>query len=163
MNMIFTILLLSLLYIFLVIFGSKLSKDFSIFLDEKENEEAKSFFLKFKKEKKNKIKEEIFYNSYFKQLIIKEKKKCLWWTPFWVGVFEYVSFSLIMIFVFDLSFILKCFAGWMAIKCIGGYASWSDIIFGRANFYTFLLRSIFNIFLALLSGFIIKGLWFYIL
>lgn len=144
-------------------FGSKLSKDFSLFLDEKEDEGAKSLLNKFKKEKKNKIKEEIFYNSYFKQSIVKEKKKYLGWMPFCVGVFEYVFFSLIMVFVFDLSFILKCFAGWMAIKCIGGYASWSDIVFGRANFYAFLLRSVFNIFLALLSGFIIKGLWLYIL
>ena len=151
---------LSLLYIILLLICVRLSKEFSNFLDKKEDEGMKSFLKKFKKEKKNKIKKEIFDNSYFKQLIIKEKKKYLGWMPFFVGVLEFLFFSLITIFAFDFYFILKCFTAWMAIKCIGGYASWSDVIFGRVNFYTFLIRSIFNISLATTSGLIIKGLWF---
>ncbi|MDD3386788.1 MAG: hypothetical protein PHX92_02600 [Candidatus Pacebacteria bacterium] len=101
-------------------------------------------------------KTKIIRKSCNKQLIIEKKKEYFKWVPLMVGIIEYLFFSLVTIFVFDFEFILKCFAGWMAIKCIGGYTSWSDTIFGRANFYTFLLCSIFNVSLALLSGLIIR-------
>jgi len=154
-------ILLSLLYIILLFLFLKISKDFSDYLEKRKSDSTKTLLNEFKKEKRAKEKQKIFYDSYYKQLIIRRKREYFEWIPFSVSVLEYIFFSLITLFVFDFTFILKCFTGWMAIKCIGGYASWSDVIFGRANFYTFLLRSIFNITLALMSGIIIKILWMY--
>jgi len=156
-------ILLSLLYIILLLLCSKASKDFSNYLEKRKGDNAESLLREFKKEKRNKEKQKIFYESYYKQAIIRKKRKYFEWIPFSVGILEYIFFSLTTLFVFDFIFTLKCITGWMAIKCIGGYASWSDVIFGRANFYTFLLRSIFNIALALLSGLILRGLWAYVM
>ena len=153
--MTFFILLLLLSYILLLLICSNLAKYFAECLERRKDRNVKLLLSEFEEDEE---KHKMIRESCNKQIIIRRKRDYFRWVPLIVGILEYLFFSLVTIFVFDFEFILKCFAGWMAIKCIGGYTSWSDAIFGRANFYTFLLCSIFNVSLALLSGLIIREL-----
>ncbi|MFC1629728.1 hypothetical protein ACFL11_00670 [Patescibacteria group bacterium] len=95
------------------------------------------------------------------------------WVTYTVGVLEVIMFVALAFFLmkekgnsFNLEKIPKIImeiakyaGGWLGLKIVGNYQKWSGAIFGRANFYKFLLPSILNIILAVIIGFVGFWLW----
>ena len=78
-----------------------------------------------------------------------------------VGYFEFIFFGILVLMMtlfFRESFteavfqLLPIMGGWIALKVFGNYHQWSGAVFGRASFYIFLLGSVLNIGIAILSA-----------
>ncbi|MHB0977844.1 MAG: hypothetical protein ACYC1K_00310 [Minisyncoccota bacterium] len=96
--------------------------------------------------------------------LVKKKRKKLWPITTAVSLIELTIFSSLTVLLFcqdgldvfqKVKIISITISGWLALKIFGNFQQWSGPVFGRANFYIFLIGSFANI-----GGAIVLGLLF---
>jgi hypothetical protein len=94
--------------------------------------------------------------------LISIKKEYVGFIPKIIGWFENILFIVLTIVILNFQYenlhlgsiqIIGGFvAGWMTLKIFGNYEQWAGPILGRAQFYIFLIGTVFNILLSILWG-----------
>lgn len=105
---------------------------------------------------------EEFYIESTGIFLLSEKKKSLKFITTIIGILEVLIFGFIaFLSTKNGDGICKSFStlftfsiAWIALKIFGNYQQWAGAVFGRTNFYIFLLGSVLNIFGAIFIGFL---------